>query len=107
MLRYQVDRSSSTRRSLGVSAVVHAALDEIWYFVAGAGEVWGADELGEAHHAVQAGDCLSIPRGTRFQLRNDAALPLVALAVTFPPWLNDDDATVVEGRWTPTLNECS
>ena len=50
--------------------------------------------LGEREEIVEVtpGVSLSIPLGTHFQLRNDAAEPLAAVAVTMPPWPGDDEA---------------
>jgi mannose-6-phosphate isomerase-like protein (cupin superfamily) len=48
---------------------------------------------------VAPGVSLSIALGTRFQLRNDSAEPLAAVAVTMPPWPGDDEAYLVEGKW--------
>jgi mannose-6-phosphate isomerase-like protein (cupin superfamily) len=52
---------------------------------------------------VAPGLSLSIPLGTRFQLRNDGEAPLAAVAVTMPPWPGEDEAYAVEGRWPATV----
>ena len=49
------------------------------------------------------GVSLSIPLGTHFQLRNDGAEPLAAVAVTMPPWPGDDEAYLVEGKWPASV----
>jgi mannose-6-phosphate isomerase-like protein (cupin superfamily) len=54
---------------------------------------------------VAPGVSLSIPLGTHFQLRNDADVPLAAVAVTMPPWPGEDEACLVEGRWPASVGE--
>ncbi len=76
---------------------------EVWYFLAGAGEMWLSGDAGARTVAVHPGLSLSIPVGTAFQLRNDGDAPLDAVAVTAPPWPGDDEAVIVEGVWAPTV----
>jgi mannose-6-phosphate isomerase-like protein (cupin superfamily) len=80
-------------------AVAHRTVEEIWYFVAGAGEVWR--KLGDAESvvAVAPGDSLTIPLGTHFQFRASAAGPLAFVAVTMPPWPGADEAFRVTELW--------
>jgi mannose-6-phosphate isomerase-like protein (cupin superfamily) len=47
----------------------------------------------------------SIPLGARFQLRNDGAEPLAAVAITMPPWPGEDEACLVEGKWPATVDD--
>ena len=70
----------------GVSApVAHRTVEEIWYVVAGSGEVWR--KLGEEESVTAAapGVALTIPLGTHFQFRAGAQ-GLSFVAVTMPPW---------------------
>ena len=83
-------------------AVEHAELDELWYFTAGAGQLWRADDQEERVDDVAAGVCVCIPRNTRFQVRATGAEPLTAVAVTMPPWPGAEAARVVPGRWRAT-----
>jgi mannose-6-phosphate isomerase-like protein (cupin superfamily) len=83
-------------------AVVHRTVEEIWFFVGGRGELWRAGGGREEIVAVEAGVCLTIPVGTRFQFRTLGDEPLAALGVTMPPWPGDDEALPVEGRWAPS-----
>jgi mannose-6-phosphate isomerase-like protein (cupin superfamily) len=47
---------------------------------------------------------VSIPAGTRFQFRSTGGGgPLVAIAVTMPPWPGDGEAARTEGPWVPTV----
>ncbi len=81
-------------------AVVHRTVEELWFVVAGRGEMWrslgGRDEV----TALEPGVALSLPVGTRFQFRAAAGAELQAVAVTVPPWPGDDEAEVVSGRWS-------
>ena len=84
-------------------AVLHRTVEEIWWFVAGRGEVWRRTEKREEVVAVGPGVCATIPLGTRFQFRASAETPLAFVAVTMPPWPGDGEAEIVEGRWRPTV----
>jgi mannose-6-phosphate isomerase-like protein (cupin superfamily) len=83
-------------------AVAHRTIEEIWYFTAGQGRFWrrlgGQEEIAE----IGPGVSISIPTGTHFQYRCDGTEPLVAVAVTMPPWPGGDEAYPVEGIWSPT-----
>ena len=83
----------------GVSApVAHRTVEEIWYVVAGSGEVWR--KLGEEESVTAAapGVALTIPLGTHFQFRAGAQ-GLSFVAVTMPPWPGTEEAFAVTGRW--------
>ncbi len=87
------------------TAVVHRTVDEIWYFLSGRGELWRGDADREEVVPVQSGVCVTIAQGTRFQVRALGDGPLVAVAVTLPPWPGEDEARVVDGRWLPTVGQ--
>ena len=80
-------------------AVTHRTVEEIWFVVAGRGEMWR--QLGgvEETVALEPGLCLTIPLGTHFQFRAAADQPVAAVAVTMPPWPGDDEAVAVLGPW--------
>lgn len=82
-------------------AVMHRTVEEIWFFLSGRGEMWRRSDVDEQIVAVEPGICVTIPLGTRFQLRAAGDEPLSAIAVTMPPWPGEDEAIVVEGRWKP------
>ena len=84
-------------------AVAHRTVEEIWYFVGGAGEMWRRLGNEESRVAVAPGDSLTIPLGTHFQFRATGDAPLVFVAVTMPPWPGDDEAFPVLGPWSPTV----
>ena len=85
------------------AAVAHTTVEEIWYFVGGNGEMWRRLGDDESVVAVEAGVCITIPRGTAFQFRSLGDEPLAAVGVTMPPWPGPGEATNVEGPWTPTV----
>ena len=80
-------------------AVVHASVDEIWYFLSGEGAMWRAADGHEKIEPIRAGHCVAIPAGTKFQFRADREAPLAFVAVTMPPWPGEAEATLVEGVW--------
>jgi mannose-6-phosphate isomerase-like protein (cupin superfamily) len=84
------------------TAVAHRTVEEIWFFLSGQGEMWRKTEAREEVVAVEAGVCLTIPLGTRFQFRSSGNEPLAAVGVTMPPWPGEDEAVVVEGKWEPS-----
>jgi mannose-6-phosphate isomerase-like protein (cupin superfamily) len=79
------------------TAVRHRTVDEIWYVIGGRGEMWRQRDGVEAVTVLEAGTCLVIARGTRFQFRSFGPEPLAAVAATIPPWPGPDEAEVVDG----------
>ena len=84
-------------------AVTHRSVEELWFVVSGRGDMWRASAGREEIVAMTPGVALTIPLGTRFQFRATGDEPLVAVAVTMPPWPGDDEAVEVAGPWTPTV----
>lgn len=84
-------------------AVVHRTVEELWYVVAGRGEMWRSQDGREEVTALRPGVSLSIPVGTRFQFRCLGDAPFAAVGVTMPPWPGEGEAVAVEGAWAPTL----
>ena len=80
-------------------AVTHRTVEEIWFILSGAGEMWRKQGEREEIVALERGVCLTIPLGTRFQFRARGTEPLTAIAVTMPPWPGDDEAVPVAGTW--------
>jgi len=78
-------------------AVVHRTVEEIWYVLAGRGEMWRKQGEHEELVALEPGVCLTIPLGTQFQFRSSEKLQ--AVAVTMPPWPGEGEASEVPGRW--------
>ncbi len=84
-------------------AVTHRTVEELWFFVGGAGQMWRSHGGKETVVEVSEGVSLSIPLGTRFQFRNLGDTPLCAVAVTMPPWPGEDEAQFVEGKWPASV----
>jgi len=84
-------------------AVRHRTVSEIWFVVAGQGEMWRAQHGRSEIVELVAGTSLTIPVGTAFQFRATGDAPLVAVGVTMGPWPGDGEAVVVaEGAWEQT-----
>ena len=81
-------------------ATVHATVSEFWFVLTGQGEIWRRDESGEAVTALTPGVSIDIPVGTAFQYRCTGEA-LRFLCVTMPPWIGDEEATLLEGPWVP------
>ena len=84
-------------------AVVHRSVDEIWYVLAGRGEMWRKADAREDIVPLESGVSLTIPRGTHFQFRSFGPAALEAVAVTMPPWPGDGEAREIAGAWAPTV----
>ena len=80
-------------------AVAHKTVEEIWFFLTGRGEMWREQDGVSETLEVSPGMCLTIPLGTRFQIRSIGDDPLSAVGVTMPPWPGDDEALFVDGPW--------
>jgi mannose-6-phosphate isomerase-like protein (cupin superfamily) len=89
--------------------VWHRQVEEIWYVLAGRGDVWRCPpdrNPSEAPSvAVEPGDTLVIPTGWRFQFRAEAAASLRFLCFTTPPWPGADEAqpAAAGGLGAPTV----
>ena len=86
--------------------VRHRTVEEAWYVVEGAGEVWrcppGAAASDVAPVAVMPGDALVIPTGWSFQFKAGTAGDLRFVCVTVPAWPGMDEAVEVsEGGLGP------
>ena len=80
-------------------AVSHRNVEEIWYFLQGAGQVWRKRGDRETVVDVEPGVCVSIEPGTHFQFRNTGSGPLRFIIVTMPPWPGEHEAVHVQGYW--------
>ena len=80
-------------------AVAHRTVEEVWYFLAGTGQVWRRHGDRERVVDVTAGVSLSIPVGAHFQFRTTGKSPLRFLIVTMPPWPGEDEAYRVADYW--------
>ena len=84
-------------------AVAHRSVEEIWYVIAGHGEMWRRAGEREEVTELKPGVCLTIPLGTHFQFRAAADQSVAAVAITMPPWPGPDEAVWVPGPWTPSV----
>lgn len=78
--------------------VRHRTVEEIWYFLEGAGEVWlrSPDRATIRADRVAPGSTVTIPTGWDFQFRAGPDAPLRFLCYTSPPWPGGAEAVPVE-----------
>ena len=81
-------------------AVAHRTVDEIWYVSTGSGRIWRKTAEQEEVTLLEPGVSLTIPTGTQFQFRCDGDTPLDIVAVTMPPWPGENEAFLVDGKWS-------
>lgn len=80
-------------------AVRHRTVEEIWYILSGAGEVWRSFDVREEVTPVGPGTAITIPLGTHFQFRTVGDAPLRFVLTTMPPWPGADEAIRVKDHW--------
>jgi mannose-6-phosphate isomerase-like protein (cupin superfamily) len=80
-------------------AVTHRSVEEIWFFIAGRGQMWRKQNGNQECVDVFPGVCLTIPLGTHFQFRSFGHEALAAVGVTMPPWPGEGEAMEVTGLW--------
>lgn len=103
-LLHSLGGASVVHCSLPVGAVTipvrHRTVEEVWFFLAGAGQVWRKQGQREQILDVAPGISLTIPLGTDFQFRNTGEVPLKFIITTTPPWPGEDEAVMLDqGRW--------
>jgi len=86
------------------TAVAHRTVEEIWYVLAGEGEIWRRYQGEDSVTPMKPGVALTIPLGAQFQFRA-GAYPLQFVAATMPPWPGPDEAVAVAGHWEATGGE--
>jgi mannose-6-phosphate isomerase-like protein (cupin superfamily) len=84
-------------------ATIHATVSEFWYVLEGHGEIWRDNGHESSVTPLVEGTAVDIPVGTAFQYRNVADVDLKFICVAMPPWPGDDEASLIEGIWQPTL----
>jgi mannose-6-phosphate isomerase-like protein (cupin superfamily) len=82
-------------------AVRHRTVEELWYVVAGRGELWRALAGREEVTLLEPGTAVAIPLGAGFQFRSTGDAPLDIVIVTLPPWPGADEAVRVPDHWPP------
>jgi mannose-6-phosphate isomerase-like protein (cupin superfamily) len=83
-------------------AVRHQTVEEVWYCLAGAGQVWRQASEREEIVDMEPGVALSIPLGVAFQFRATGKHPFEVLITTIPPWPGETEAVPVTGAWEAT-----
>ena len=80
--------------------VWHQRVEEIWYILAGQGQVWRCPPEADPNQVppveVGPGDALVVPPRWRFQFRANPEAALRFLCVTLPPWPGDAEAQPAE-----------
>ena len=91
--------------------VWHKTVEEIWYVLEGAGQVWrcppDVDPATVPPVAVYAGDALTIPTKWFFQFASRKDAPLRFLCYTAPPWPGPSEAqpAPVGGLGSPVITD--
>ena len=85
-------------------AVRHRTVEEVWFCVAGGGELWRRSGNTEEVVQLSADSAVTIPLGTDFQFRANGDRALELIITTMPPWPGADEAIVVAGPWPPTAS---
>jgi mannose-6-phosphate isomerase-like protein (cupin superfamily) len=80
-------------------AIVHRAVEEVWYVTAGRGQIWRKQGDREEVIEVGAGSALTIPVGTHFQFRTVGPDPFQFVMCTMPPWPGEHEAVRVTDYW--------
>jgi mannose-6-phosphate isomerase-like protein (cupin superfamily) len=88
-------------------AVRHETVEELWYVVAGRGQMWRAHGGVDLVVDLVPGTCLTVPLGTTFQFRSDGDTELEVVGVTMPPWPVDrvEAFRATRPRWPATVPE--
>jgi mannose-6-phosphate isomerase-like protein (cupin superfamily) len=84
------------------AAVVHLTVEEVWFVLAGEGQMWRKQGEREEITTLLPGVCITIPLGTQFQFRSSSHSALSAVAVTMPPWPGEGEAIATQGPWQAT-----
>ena len=96
----EINGASMVEVSLGkgevTRPVIHQTVEEIWYILEGAGQVWrcppGQDPQTIEPCYVEPGNALSIPTHWSFQFSSTGEVSLKFLCITIPPWPGDSEA---------------
>jgi mannose-6-phosphate isomerase-like protein (cupin superfamily) len=81
----------------------HRTVEEIWYVISGAGEMWRAQQGPGEVVQLFPGLSLTIPVGSQFQFRAGERGPLNVIGVTIPRWPGPEEAQFRKGPWEPNL----
>jgi mannose-6-phosphate isomerase-like protein (cupin superfamily) len=81
-------------------AVRHQTVEELWFCLAGRGQLWRRSAETEDTVDLEPGVASTIPRGVAFQFRATGPESLEVVITTMPPWPGADEAVPVDGHWT-------
>lgn len=82
--------------------VRHRSVHEIWYTIAGHGELWRASDEGGHIDVLWPGVGVDIAPGVAFQFRTTGFEPLQLILLTVPKWPGPDEAINLDGGcWRP------
>ncbi len=99
-----VSRGSMVHCRLPAGAVsrpiAHRTVEELWYVLAGQGQMWRCHDGQESVIELGPGCSLNTPLGASFQFRNTGESPLEIVIVTMPPWPGEDEAIPRAGHWS-------
>lgn len=86
-------------------AVSHRSVEEVWFCLAGAGQLWRREAATAAEEIVplEPGVAVSLPAGTTFQFRAVGPRTLELVITTMPPWPGPDEAIPAAGVWQARL----
>jgi mannose-6-phosphate isomerase-like protein (cupin superfamily) len=82
-------------------AVRHQTVEELWFCIAGIGQVWRGSAAAHQIVDIEPGTALSIPLAIDFQFRATGDRPLEIVITTMPAWPGDEEAIPVAGYWEP------
>lgn len=80
-------------------AIRHHSIDELWYVLDGAAELWRRSGVRESIETVHSGQSLAIPARVSFQFRTIGSQPFTFIMCTTPPWPGSNEAEFVAGVW--------
>ncbi len=85
-------------------AVRHRTVDEVWFCLAGSGQLWRRSSNTSEIVDLAPAMAISLPVGTEFQFRTVGDDPLEVVITTMPPWPGEQEAVPVQGVWEPELS---
>jgi mannose-6-phosphate isomerase-like protein (cupin superfamily) len=80
-------------------AVRHKTVEELWFCIAGEGELWRRAGSTQETRQFTPGVAVNIPLGVDFQFRTTGARALEFVIASAPPWPGPDEAIPVAGHW--------
>jgi mannose-6-phosphate isomerase-like protein (cupin superfamily) len=83
-------------------ATLHRTVEEVWFCLAGVGQLWRRSAYSEEVVDLAPGIAVSIPLGVSFQFRASGTQALEVVITTIPPWPGADEAVFVDGPWDST-----